>query len=74
MSITPASRPIPADSDLMDVNEFIRDCKNGSLIDYDGFGYLSKDGTTMTDIQISPSQCLRKGISKKYKFVAWFNR
>lgn len=64
--------------DFISIGDFIEDCKHACFIDYDGFGYLCKDGLK-TEERIIPSD-----IRFKYKFpyielfeydgVLWYNR
>jgi hypothetical protein len=64
---------IPTYGDVMSLNKFIRYCKLGGFIDYDGYGnYCTED--KMTDIVILPSD-IKAGLYRKdFKKIIWFNR
>ena len=59
--------------DLMTLDEFIGECKNGNLIDYDGFGYYS-DGVKESKDPVYPSEVLTGEIQYKWAYVNWYNR
>lgn len=65
--------PIPDYGDVMFLDEFITDCIDGCLIDYDGFGHYS-DGKLMSDIVVNPSDVDAGEIKKEWTHVVWFNR
>lgn len=59
--------------DLMTLEEFIDNCNNGLLIDYDGFGYYATE-TGKSDIMIYPSDIAMDKYRKDFSHVIWFNR
>lgn len=61
------------DRDVMKIADFIEDCKDGSFIDYDGFGYYS-NGNEKSDKIVKPSDILAGNIDKNYTHVVWYNR
>ena len=66
----------PIDNDephIMSIEDFISSCKDGSFIDYDGFGYYLKNGME-TDIKIYPSDVKYNSIRKEFTKIIWFNR
>ena len=73
----------PEDYEMEDINmvleldEFIEDCKSGCLIDYDGYGYYSNSKTEHEDLdelRVYPSQITGGIINRDYKYVHWYNR
>ena len=66
-------RPIPEYGDLMTIEEFTQDCKDGNFTNYDGVGHYSlKD--KVSNIGVS---CLfvRLGIiDDRFTHVMWFNK
>lgn len=58
--------------DVMTVDEFKDCCDCGGFIDYDGFGYLVKDGKMNDEIEICPSK--RHLIPKSATHICWLNR
>lgn len=66
--------PLPDFGDLMPIKEFIRDCNDGSFMDYDGHGYLATK-TEMSNLLIRPS--FIKQIIEEwpgFPYVMWFNK
>lgn len=62
---------------VLKLDDFIEDCKNGYLIDYDGFGYYSNSDTAhenRDELRVYPSQITGGIINRDYKFVHWYNR
>lgn len=62
---------------VLELEEFIEDCKNGCFIDYDGFGYYSNSNTDHEDLdelRVYPSQITAGIINHDYKYVHWYNR
>ena len=59
--------------DLMTLEEFIEECNNGILIDYDGFGYYATE-TGKSDIKIYPSDISMNKYRKDFSHVIWFNK
>lgn len=62
---------------VLKLDDFIEDCKNGFLIDYDGFGYYSNSDTVhenRDELRVYPSQITGGIINRDYKFVHWYNR
>lgn len=49
------NKPISNYGDLITKESFIEDCKDGSFIDYDGFGNPAKDGLVNEKLNIYPS-------------------
>jgi len=65
--------PIPDYGDVMFLNEFIDNVKNGGLINYDGYGLYIIDNQ-MTDIEIYPSDVRNNHIREGFDTIVWFNR
>lgn len=62
---------------VLELKEFIEDCKNGNFIDYDGFGYYSNSRIVHEDndeLRVYPSQITGGIIKHEYKYVHWYNR
>lgn len=62
---------------VLKLDEFIEDCENGFLNDYDGFGYYSNSKTeheSLDELLVRPSQVTRGFIDRSYKYVHWYNR
>lgn len=62
---------------VLTLDEFVEDCKNGYLIDYDGFGYYSNSKSEHEDLdelRVYPSQVTQGGVNRDYKYVHWYNR
>lgn len=62
---------------VLTLDEFIEDCKNGYLIDYDGFGYYSNSTSEHEDrdeLRVYPSQITQGVVNRDYKYVHWYNR
>ena len=62
---------------VLTLDEFINDCKNGYLIDYDGFGYYSNSKSEHEDLdelRVYPSQVTAGVINRDYQYVHWYNR
>jgi hypothetical protein len=57
--------------DIMTVEQWLDDCEDGLLIDYDGFCNPMKEGK-VCDIIIYPSE--RRDLPKDATHVIWFNR
>lgn len=55
------------------LKDFIENCECGGFIDYDGFGYYSKDGFA-SDIEIYPSDIDNNSIRKDFDEIIWYNR
>lgn len=66
---------LPTYGDHMTLDDFVKACKSGSFIDYDGFGnYATKD--LMFDKIVYPSDVTKTNFKPKPEFthVVWFNR
>lgn len=62
---------------VLELDEFIKDCQGGWLIDYDGYGYYSNSKTEheeLENLRAYPSQITEGNINRAYKYVHWFNR
>lgn len=62
---------------VLTLDDFISDCKDGYLIDYDGFGYYSNSKSEHEDrdeLRVYPSQVTQGIINRDYKYVHWYNR
>lgn len=62
---------------VLELYEFIEDCKSGCLIDYDGFGYYSNSKTDHEDLdelRVYPSLITGGTINLDYKYVHRYNR
>jgi hypothetical protein len=64
---------IPEESDVMSLDNFISNCKEGYFSDYDGSGNYCINGK-MTDIDIYPSDIHFKSIRKEFDTIVWFNK
>jgi hypothetical protein len=53
----PKLKPLPSYGDLIPIKEFIKACKDGSFIDYDGSGCYATD-SKMLDVDTCPSEIL----------------
>jgi hypothetical protein len=68
------SEEIPDYSDIIPIDEFIKECEMGDFIDDDGIGELIIDDK-MTGIRVCPSDIVNHSIDlAKVAKVAWFNR
>lgn len=70
---TPEYHELSDFGDVMSLNDFIDNVKDGWFIDYDGFGRYVKDGME-SDIEIYPSDIDRGSIRKDFDTIVWFNR
>ena len=61
------------DDDVMSLKEFIKCCKDGWFIDYDGFGRYVKDGKE-SNIDIYPSDVKHNSIRNDFDTIVWYNR
>jgi hypothetical protein len=61
------------EDDVYTVAEFMEHVKNGSFIDYDGYGHPVKDNMEDTKIYIYPSQC-PECIPTDATHINWFNK
>lgn len=62
---------------VLDLDEFIEDCKSGCFIDYDGYGYYSNSRTdheNRDNLVVYPSDIMDGKINRDYKYVHWYNR
>ena len=62
---------------VLDLDEFIEDCKNECFIDSDGYGYYSnsrRDHEQRDDMVVYPSDIMKGKINHAYKYVHWYNR
>jgi len=58
---------------FMQLREFVKACKSGEFIDYDGCGvYATED--MVTDITVLPSEIMAGKIRDDYSYVAWYNK
>ena len=70
---TPEMEPIPDYGDHMTMGKFVRYCKDGGFIDYDGSGNYAT-ATEMSDISVSPSDIMSGVYRKDFTHVVWFNK
>ena len=70
---TPTFSKIPTYGTVMDLEDFIEDCKVGNFIDYDGSGNYVRDGKK-SDINIYPSDVEYDAVRKDFDQIIWFNR
>lgn len=70
---TPTFSKLPTYGDVMDLEDFIDNCKSGGFIDYDGSGNYVRDGRK-SDITIYPSDVEYNMIRKDFDQIIWFNR
>lgn len=72
------SEPLPEMiGTIYTLDEFIKDCKDEMLIDYDGCGVYTNSETGRTDEDNEPaypSDIYHDKINFNYKYVHWFNR
>jgi hypothetical protein len=67
-------RKLEADDHLMTWDEFVKDCLDGNLIDYDGFGELAT-ATEVSNVSVSPETTLRSNEKPEWAtHVVWYNR
>jgi hypothetical protein len=60
--------------DLFTLDEFIRDCKNGCLIDDDGYGDYATETNVYEDEVVCPSDIMAGKINRNFTHVMWYNR
>lgn len=67
--------PISDFGELMTLAEFDECVQDGTLIDYDGYGYLCTE-TEESNIQVYPSnwENIKKNIPAQLTHIIWFNR
>ena len=62
---------------VLKLDEFIEDCENGFLNDYDGFGYYSNSRTehdNLDELRVRPSQVTGGFFNRSYRYVHWYTR
>ena len=64
--------PIPDYGSLMKVREFLADCSDKMLTDYDGHGHPVQNGKMMGKLVIKPSN--RHQIPVDATHIMWFNK
>lgn len=65
------NRKIPDYADVMTVEEYLENVKNGGFIDYDGYGYAVKGDKMSDKIKVWPSD---ETVPHGATHIAWFNR
>ncbi len=60
------------DDDVMTVEQFIKMCMCGALIDYDGFGHAVKNGYLDPTFDVTPSYL--GSIPDDATHIVWYNR
>jgi hypothetical protein len=61
--------------DIILMKVFIGCCKDGTFIDYDGYGHPIVNGKEKLNICIKPSEVKKNPeIYIKYKKISWYNR
>lgn len=65
--------PIPDYGDHMTIDDFVNRCREGWLIDYDGYG-LYATATAMSNKAVYPSAVVTDLFDRSYTHVVWFNR
>lgn len=70
---TPEFSKLSDFGDVMNIKDFIENCRCGGFIDYDGFGYYVKDGQE-SNIEILPSDVISGNYRKDFDTIIWFNR
>jgi len=73
MLITPEFEELSDYGDVMSLEDFIENVKDGGFIDYDGHGRYVKDGKE-SDILIYPSDVQHNSVRKDFDTIIWFNR
>jgi hypothetical protein len=63
--------PLDGFEDLIPTDEFLESVKDSFIRDYDGFGFWS-DGKYQCEPVVFGKSMAKK--SKKYKYVAWYNK
>ena len=58
---------------LIDFDSFVQDCKDGFIVDYDGYGYYVHDDN-VSDLIISPSDVTHDLYRKDFNKVLWLSR
>jgi hypothetical protein len=69
----PSFKPIPEYGDMIELEEFIDLCEQGSFVDSDGFGYYATTNG-MSDKYAVPSEIKSGNIQKEWTHVCWFNK
>jgi len=69
------SEPIPHHGDLMTMEDFVQDCRDGRFVDYDGHGNYS-DGENIYEHvpNIRPSDVLYGTVDERFSHVVWYWR
>jgi hypothetical protein len=65
--------PLPKYSDIMTLDNFIKNVKCGGFIDYDGYGLYIKDDQ-LTNIDIYPSDVKANSIRTEFTKIIWYNK
>jgi hypothetical protein len=67
---------LPDYGDLMSLQDFVKYCKEGYFIDYDGIGYYSDGRVYWRDLIARPSDIIKDRIKNglNYRYVIWFNK
>ena len=65
--------PLPNYGDHMTMKDFIKCCKSGGFIDYDGHGVYATE-TQRTNSLIFPSDVTSGKVDKEFTHVVWFNK
>jgi len=60
-------------SDVMELDDFIQNCKLGGFIDYDGVGYYAT-ATHESTVKVRPSEVMDGLVNREFTHVAWYNR
>jgi len=66
-------KPLPDYGDHMTIDNFIRACKSGMFVDYDGHGVYATR-TEMTTLIVHPSDIIKGNIDRRWTYVVWFNK
>ncbi len=73
MLMVPEFSELSDDVNVMSLEEFIENVKDGGFIDYDGSGNYMRDGRE-SNITIYPSDVEHGSIRKDFDQIAWYNR
>ena len=67
---------LPTYGDLMSLQDFIRYCKEGYFIDYDGIGFYSDGRVFWRDLVARPSDMVEDKVKNgpNFRYVIWLNK
>ena len=71
--MTPEFRDLSDVGDVMSLEDFVMNVKDGGFIDYDGSGRYVRDGKE-SNISIYPSDIRYDSVRDDFDSVAWYNK